>query len=444
MAKPVRRAPLSRTQSVAHKAVLLHTKTRVVLKTILVLCGAASIAAVAAVLTIQQARIKMTIAFQSPLQAAATARAGDADVSSFGLRVRGWNDSVSLRSMNLALLARAGEQIRNASAAPIDAGTILQSCSLYAASNQRLSGPVPIVSGQTAVFFAMDVAVPKDGWAPLRVLCAIRSDAPPSVYALALRSSSDIRAVATDGPLSEENISFGLAGGPINERGQQMAVVIQDQAHTMNTTANTTSSTSTPSSTNPYTISALHPFSVFGVQPLTPSATSLAPSMTEVLRFSLAAAPTSSISVRAMTFRVGGTDKANAGWLLCDRLGKSAKWGLRESTDPDRRLENAGDWSFYQADGSPCAPKKNLAYAVVDFSASGDQHPFSIGPKEKRTVYVRVDSSEASAVSHDVMRIDLVRRPAAPVLGFVWSDGGPYSDRDPGQNFPVFGTTITF
>ena len=168
--------------------------------------------------------------------------------------------------------------------------------------------------------------------------------------------------------------------------------------------------------------------------------------MTEVLRYTLASVGASPVSVRTMTFRFGATDKGNSGWNLCEKLGSTSKWGLRDAADPDRRLENALDWSFYQADGTPCAEGKNLAFAVVDFAQSGDLNPLSVAAGAKRTLILRVDTTLAAGALHDTMRIDLTRRPDVRALpGFIWSDGAlPFSDRDPGIGFPVFGTTITF
>ncbi len=182
------------------------------------------------------------------------------------------------------------------------------------------------------------------------------------------------------------------------------------------------------------------------VRPVTPSQTELTPSMTEVLRYDIAAMGSGPVSIRTMTFRLGSTDKGNTGWNLCEKFGSTSKWGLRDASDPDRRLENAGDWSFYQADGTPCAPGRNLAFAVVDFAKSGDLNPLVVPSGTKRTVFLRTDTSLASAVLHDTLRIDLTRRPDVAALpGFIWSDGIlPFSDRDPGIDFPVFGTTITF
>ena len=179
---------------------------------------------------------------------------------------------------------------------------------------------------------------------------------------------------------------------------------------------------------------------------VTPSQSTVTPSMTEVLRYTLASVGASPVSVRTMTFRLGATDKGNSGWNLCEKLGSTSKWGLRDAADPDRRLENALDWSFYQADGTPCAEGKNLAFAVVDFAQSGDLNPLSVAAGAKRTLILRVDTTLASGALHDTMRIDLTRRPDVRALpGFIWSDGAlPFSDRDPGIGFPVFGTTITF
>lgn len=178
----------------------------------------------------------------------------------------------------------------------------------------------------------------------------------------------------------------------------------------------------------------------------TPSQSTLTPSMTEVLRYDISAAGSGPVSIRTMTFRLGATDKGNTGWNLCDKLGSTSKWGLRDAADPERRLENALDWSFYQADGTPCAPGRNLAFAVVDFAQSGDLNPLVIPAGKQRTIILRTDTTLASAALHDTLRIDMTRRPDVKALpGFIWSDGIiPFSDRDPGIDFPVFGTTITF
>jgi hypothetical protein len=182
------------------------------------------------------------------------------------------------------------------------------------------------------------------------------------------------------------------------------------------------------------------------VRPVTPSQSSVTPSMTEVLRYDVAAVGTGPVSIRTMTFRLGSTDKGNTGWNLCEKLGQTSKWGLRDAADPDRRLENAADWSFYQADGTPCTPGRNLAFAVVDFAQSGDLNPLVTPAGTKRTIILRADTTLASGALHDTLRIDMTRRPDVKALpGFIWSDGIiPFSDRDPGIDFPVFGTTITF
>ncbi len=186
--------------------------------------------------------------------------------------------------------------------------------------------------------------------------------------------------------------------------------------------------------------------SVPSLHPITPPETTMTPSLTEVLRFGLSASRGGPVSVRTMTFRFGGTDKGASQWLLCEQLGRSSHWGLRDATDPDRRLEDPGDWSFFQADGAPCAPGRNVAYAVVDFTAAGNREPLVVPAGGTRTLMLRVDSSRASATLDDVMRIDLVRRPDIPSLpGFVWSDGVvPFSDRHPGSSFPLFGTAVQF
>lgn len=181
-------------------------------------------------------------------------------------------------------------------------------------------------------------------------------------------------------------------------------------------------------------------------RPVTPSQSTVTPSMTEVLRYDISAAGSGPVSVRTMTFRLGATDKGNSGWNLCDKLGSTSKWGLRDAADPERRLENALDWSFYQADGTPCAPGRNLAFAVVDFAQSGDLNPLVVAAGKQRTIILRTDTTLASGALHDTLRIDMTRRPDVKALpGFIWSDGIiPFSDRDPGIDFPVFGTTITF
>lgn len=597
----------------ARHAIVHQTRLQTAVRAVFLVAAAAGIATAAAFVTMRQSVKKLTVAIQAPVRNPIAVAPDAQGTTVLGLRFRGWGTSVQVRELTLSLQLDGDGDVRGKTTAlPLDASKVFRSCSVYAAPDQKISGPIAVSVGANALRFPMDLSVPARAWVTARVLCDVRPDAPLAGVAFVLSSPASVHAVLGGKDLAAEAISFGLATRGLNDYGGAYAVRIAGEKLTTVSPGTSTPPASTatqgliagflqiasdvPSGlsaalraeqkgvelgryrltadlagngaeplkirklgflncpgygsmgpcaklgkanvftaytlsyvgadgkdrsvsvkadaqgralfsgldvfVNPSTVVTLVGdvgpyftdlagaeaqmvltsadglfeavgartgtyFTGFGgdgirgavsgtsfafaravpsVRSVTPSQSTVTPSMTEVLRYDMAAVGSGPVSVRAMTFRLGATDKGNSGWNLCDKLGQTSKWGLRDAADPDRRLENAMDWSFYQADGTPCAPGKNLAFAVVDFAQSGDLNPLTVAAKETRTILLRADTSLASGALHDVLRIDMTRRPDVRALpGFIWSDGIlPFSDRDPGIDFPVFGTTITF
>lgn len=136
------------------------------------------------------------------------------------------------------------------------------------------------------------------------------------------------------------------------------------------------------------------------------------PGMGEALRFTVAAQGDGPVDVFGVAFAVKATDRTGNNWLSCDQIATSTKWGLRDAGDLSTRLEDPGDWSFYQADGTPCISSGTLAYAAVDFTRAGDPQAKAVAKNSARTFVVRVDTS--GAAPGDTFRLDM---PAQPVPG---------------------------
>ncbi len=602
-------------QLAAHHVVANQTRLQTAVRATFLVVAALGISAAAAVATVSQSAKKLTVAVQPAARNPVVAAPDAQGVNVLGVRLRGWGSAVNVRELNVSLQLDGDGDVRGKSTAqPLDASKVFRACSVYAAPDQKISGPLDVPAGTSELKFAMDLSVPGNAWVTARVLCDVRPNAPLAGVAFVLSSPASVRASLGGKDLATDAISFGLVPRVLNDRGNSYALKVTGEKVAAASVGSTTG-TPTPTPTNAGLIAGFlqagndtasgllaalrseqkgvelgrwrlaADLAANGAEPLkirklgfincsgygatgpcakpgkatlftaytlsyvgsdgkektasvkadaqgravfsgldvfvnpntvvtlvgdvgpyfadlagaeaqfvlssadglfeavgartgsyftgfagdgirgassgtsfalaravpsaaqvTPSQSTVTPSMTEVLRYTLASVGASPVSVRTMTFRLGATDKGNSGWNLCDKLGSTSKWGLRDAADPERRLENAQDWSFYQADGTPCAEGKNLAFAVVDFAQSGDLNPLSVAAGAKRTFILRVDTTLASGALHDTMRIDLTRRPDVRALpGFIWSDGVlPFSDRDPGIGFPVFGTTINF
>lgn len=175
------------------------------------------------------------------------------------------------------------------------------------------------------------------------------------------------------------------------------------------------------------------------------------PGLGELVRFNITVDQAADVNLHGFTFRLLSTDTAGSGWNSCDKLGSTSKWGLRASSDMGTRVEDAADWTFYQADGAPCAAGKELAYASVDFTAAGDRDPKFMSAGNTNTYLLRVDTSGASAANDDIVRVDMPAVSTFQSLGSAlrsvrWSPAFPptVSVSDMVRNLPVLGGTVVY
>lgn len=438
---------------VAHKAIGVHARTHVLVKTAILLLGAAGLAAAAAFLTVKQSRLQMTVALHTP-PSSSTQLPASKEVPVLGVDFKGGANATSLRGLTLGFLGDNDGEFKKNIAGDLDPSTVIASCILQDAPNHRVSGPVSFVAGTSVLSFAMDVPLPARTVVSLRVLCDLAKQktqgGDPDRFAFFVPSTSAVLAVDASGKtVPASGISFGIQSR-INANGRNVSILVKNA---------TTTSAPAPVVTPPAPVPAPVPPAPVVVGPTTlsaflasgsPSGAGI-PSLGEVLRFGLTADAAGDADVYGFTFRLQSTDNRDSGWNTCNKLGFSSRWSMRDVLDLGTRFEDAGDWSFYQADGSPCAPGKVLAYAVVDFAQSGDRMPKRIGAGQQGLFVVRLDTSGANASADDSIRLELpnpsaVHALSSPLKSLRWASAFPPNslESETVRGLPVTGGTVVY
>ena len=565
----------SSTKTVVRTAV--QTRMRVAVKTLLVLGGAAAIAAAAAFVSVPQIP---TYLFMSVASAPASSQYpfGTPNVPFLGLQLKTANYPVALNSITFTFLTDSDGSFTNGVANNIDPASAITDCTLVNNEDVRISSAVPLTLGQNTITFLSHYSLPPNTSGGIGVLCDLAPTSPagvvPDALALTLASADDVAISSVTGSLPPEAIAMNA---PLNVNGRDVTIFRQrpltagassTSGQTVGLPPTTLTVTATPSNPSIFIVpgatkieaarfqfagpsgSLVHSLqftscqgsgcasnlisrarlayqNAGGVRVVTaavsakkgiwsfsglkinasPSATvsllvdatgfddtavgsslsfslaantalglsttpseehiifakslpvvslspdspsgSVARGMNEVLSFGLTANVDGPVDMDELAFEVTASDNAATGWLSCKNLGISSKWGLRDALQPNTRLEDPGDWVFYQADGMPCAgsPNGTLAYGVVEFSRSGDTQPKAIGAGQTATWFLRVDTSGAD--EGDVFQISLPSQSDTDAInlpGFAWTDTWSTKRFDgmgiPG--LPLTGGTLTF
>jgi hypothetical protein len=180
------------------------------------------------------------------------------------------------------------------------------------------------------------------------------------------------------------------------------------------------------------------------------------PGFAETLAFHASASAGGDVAVRQLLFRVVSTDNASTGWNECGDgsdtavFADAAKWTVYDDNNPSVPLSDAGDWTFFAADGSPCGTKAEpVAYAHVTFDRDASTGAVDLAAGSVTTLGIFADTSGASAGLDDAFQLSLVDEPSARNVGrhaVIWDDGAEASDVDASllESLPVTGGTLTY
>lgn len=442
---------------VAHKAVRVQAHTQVLVKTAVLLLAVAGLAAASAFITVRQSRVQLTAVLHTP-PSSSVQTAGSKDVSVLGVDFRGGSSATSLRGLTLGFLADDDGEFKKKISNDVRPTDLIAVCTLQDAPNHRVSGPVSFVPGTSVLSFAMDVPLPARKTVSLRVVCDLtkqnNQSGDPDAFAFFVPGPASVSVVDASGkPIPASGVSFGVSSR-INANGRNVMIVVKNASPSA--PAPVPVIVSPPAAPIPEPVAVSVP-TIAGPTTLTASLSSGSPSGTgipslgEVLRFNLSADMAGDANILGFTYRLMSTDNRTSEWNLCENLGFTSRWSMRDASDPSTRLEDAGDWSFYQADGQLCAPSKVLAFAVVDFAQAGDHTPKQIGAGQTNTFFVRLDTSAASATSDDVVRLELptviaLHTLAFPLKAIRWASAFPANsaESETVRNLPVTGGTIVY
>lgn len=427
-------------------ATRVQTHVQIVLKTIVLVCAAAGLAAAAAVAAVRQASTYLSVSVATS-PASSVQSAGAKDVPMLGLRLRAGEKPIIVRSLTLALLSDKDGDFKNGIANDVDVATAFEFCSLQDVPGHRVSGPVkPSVDSRTLTF-AMNLEIAARKEVNARVVCTLgietRGGSGADQLAFAVNGLPDVQVSSKGVMLPISATTFGLTTRTLNEKGTVSVwrnrptvlvpstaapvVVPVPAAKAPVPTPLPTAQQGKDSAAKGGQVLVLPTKSrpVFSRAKGSPSGYASA-DMAEVLRFTVAAEGTAPLNISKLTFRLSSVDLSGTGWNSCKNLASSAKWGLRNAEDLNTRLEDAGDWTFYQADGTPCGGRgTTVSYAVVDFTRAGDPQPKAVGKGRSVTYALRVDASGASR--GDTLRVDLPAESesaafAKPMQLFAWTD----------------------
>ncbi len=171
------------------------------------------------------------------------------------------------------------------------------------------------------------------------------------------------------------------------------------------------------------------------------------PGLSEVFRFNITADARGYLLMHQILFKLISSDGANTGWNGCDAIGLPTKWELYDAADPSRKLDDAGDWSFYTASGTPCSSGEVLSLAVLTLRADPTTPSEEIRAGETKTYVPRFESYGASSSQDDAIRIDLPDTGFPYDINFRWGDG-TVAGSDIGseyiRNLPITGGTIVY
>lgn len=502
---PTKKSP--RTVVKAKTSILSSTAVQVALIT----GGAAILAAAAAFVSVGASKTLLTVSHLAPKKNPLVAYARAVDVPAFGLSFKASTD-VELRRLTLGALADDDGSFSPIPSNDLLLEKIVDTCILRDLGTKSVvSGPVSPTSG--TVVFPLQLAVKKGGKVSVQAECTVSASAPASgtadLFALTLVKKAQVDAVTSTGTvLSASAISFGLSASGINPRGLHASVLVKPAVVAPTLPAPTQKTYCPDMDADGYpldgtscqqAVSAPNSFiepradgkidcvdTDGNINPGKPEivgngknddcesatldqappavtpivTTTLAsgsptgagiPGLAELIRFNVIVDQAADVKLHGFTFRLFSTDFAESGWNLCERLGVSSKWGMRDASEMSTRLEDAADWSFYQADGSPCAPGKELVFASVDFTASGDRDPKFVSAGAAVSYILRVDTFGASSVHDDLVRVEMppvsTFQPLSSALRSIrWSPGFPLSApvSDVVRNLPVIGGTVVY
>lgn len=135
------------------------------------------------------------------------------------------------------------------------------------------------------------------------------------------------------------------------------------------------------------------------------------PGLSEVLRLNVSADSRGFVTLDLLTFKVSFAEATAAGFADCDPadLAQAAKWEFYDLDEPGELLDDDGDWSWFESDGTACAGAvtDNIGYAVLDFEGSATTPSEEVGAGETKTYVLRIDTTGASSSSDDSIRVDI-------------------------------------
>ncbi len=480
----------------------------------LVAGGAAITAAAAAGLSIQLSRTQLSVALVAPTTNPIVAMAGDKDVQAFGLRFQAVKEDLYVSKVTLGVIADDDADFVKKISNDLDPAKLFAGCWLQEGTRVASDVVAGAPSMGFTLINGFSVAARQSGTLKVVCDLAKQQVAgnTPDRFAFKLAKPADIVAgvnVKGGAAVPPGNISFGSTLGGLNTKGSTASVLVKAVPGSVVTPPPTALATYCPdadadgyplggsgcvqaasagagqiapradgkldcddtnadvspaktevvgngkdddcdANTSDQARVAATPIVTASLASGSPSGAGV-PGLAELVRFNVTVDQAADVNLHGFTFRLLSTDTAGSGWNSCDQLGSTSKWGLRASSDMGTRVEDAADWSFYQADGTPCAAGKELAYASVDFTAAGDRDPKFVGAGNTNTYLLRVDTSGASAANDDIVRVDMPAVSTFQSLSSVlrsvrWSPTFPPTAAvsDVVRNLPVMGGTVVY
>jgi hypothetical protein len=184
------------------------------------------------------------------------------------------------------------------------------------------------------------------------------------------------------------------------------------------------------------------------------------PGLSEVLRFNVSADSRGFVSLDLVTFKVTASD-FDGDWSICATIDDPTLWEFYDASDPSEKLDDDGDWSFFEADGSTCAVGA-IRYAELDMAADTTTPAEEISAGQTKTYVVRLDTTGANPGDDDAVRLDIpdeteMNNVTTPLDAINWRDDvetvGNVCDRGSEtlcidgafvKNLPVTGGTIVY